>query len=193
MNVDGNKEKILNAAEKRMLRFGYRKVAMDEIASDLAMSKNTIYKYFQSKEEIASMLFERLRNRINENQIKIEKTFKNPLDIIKNNIVFLQKELSPWFENFLPDIKQELPQLWANFVSYRKEKILEVEELIKEGIKNGQFRKVNSFIAVKMFLGAVNEIINPEVLQHESISFQEALEGLLDIWANGILRNRKDI
>ena len=29
------KDKILNAAEKRMVKFGYRKVTMDEIAKDL--------------------------------------------------------------------------------------------------------------------------------------------------------------
>jgi len=41
------KEKILNAAEKRMVKFGYRKVTMDGIAQDLTMSKNTIYKFFK--------------------------------------------------------------------------------------------------------------------------------------------------
>jgi len=35
-------EKILAAAEARMVRLGYHKVTMDEIAADLRMSKNTI-------------------------------------------------------------------------------------------------------------------------------------------------------
>ena len=34
----------------------FRKVTMDEIASDLHMSKNTIYKLFVGKEEIAKSL-----------------------------------------------------------------------------------------------------------------------------------------
>ncbi len=36
-------DKILMAAQARMIRFGYHKVTMDEIANDLRMSKNTIY------------------------------------------------------------------------------------------------------------------------------------------------------
>ena len=36
-----------------MIKFGYRKVTMDEIAADLHISKNTIYKFFVGKEEIA--------------------------------------------------------------------------------------------------------------------------------------------
>ncbi len=58
-------EKILNAAEKRMVKFGYRKVTMDEIALDLHMSKNTIYKGFAGKEEIAKALVKRLQQRLN--------------------------------------------------------------------------------------------------------------------------------
>ena len=104
-------EKILNVSEKRMIKFGYRKVLMDEIAKDLAMSKNTIYKEFRSKVEIAQTLFLRLKDRINKSQARSETKTTDPLKIIHNNVCFLQKELSPWFECFLPDIKQELPNL----------------------------------------------------------------------------------
>lgn len=181
-------EKILNASEKRMIKFGYRKVLMDEIARDLAMSKNTIYKEFRSKVEIAQRLFKRLKERINENQAKVEEQTVDPLEIIYKNVYFLQKELSPWFEYFLPDIKQELPILWEDFINYRTEKILEIEKLVKSGIKKGEFRRVDTAIAVRAFLGAIDEVINPEFLQNENISFHKALEEVLDIWAKGILK-----
>ena len=184
------REKILNASEKRMIKFGYRKVLMDEIARDLAMSKNTIYKQFQSKVEIAETLFKRLKTRINENQVRVEKETGDPLQIIYRNVYFLQKELTPWFEHFLTDIKQELPNLCEDFTTYRTEKILEIEKLIKEGIRQGEFRRIDPAIAVRAFLGAVDEIINPEFLRNENISFHKALEGVLDIWANGILKKK---
>ena len=180
------REKILSAAEKRMLRFGYRKVLMDEIARDLAMSKNTIYRHFQSKQEIAAMLFERLKTRINVNQEQVESRTSDPLEIIYQNVCFLQTELSPWFEHFLNDIKQDLPGLWDDFTVFRTEKIMEIEHLIKEGIKRKKFRRVNSTIAVRAFLGAVEECTNPEFLQNENVSFQRALKDVLDIWAGGI-------
>lgn len=180
------REKILNAAEKRMIAFGYRKVLMDEIARDLAMSKNTIYKEFRGKEEIAATLFARLKERINDSQHKVESACSDPLEIIQQNIMFLQKELTPWFENFLNDIKQDLPPLWEDFTHYRTEKILEIECLIKDGIQKGKFRRVEPAIAVRAFLGAVDEIINPDFLQNQNISFNKALAGVLDIWARGI-------
>ncbi len=181
------REKILNAAEKRMVKFGYRKVTMDEIAGDLAMSKNTIYLHFKSKVEIAQGLFDSLKKRINDGQALIEKNNKNPLDVISGNIMFFQKELAPWFEHFLKDIKLELPELWTDFTEFRAAKIMEIKDLIDKGINKGIFRKVNSGLAVRVYLGAVDSIINPEFLESEHMSFHEALESVLDIWSKGIL------
>ncbi|MCD4780035.1 MAG: TetR/AcrR family transcriptional regulator [Candidatus Omnitrophica bacterium] len=182
-----NQDKILNAAEKRMLQFGYRKVTMDEIAGDLRMSKNTIYKEFKSKIEIAEFLLNRLKNKINTYQIKVEKESADPLEILSKNTFYLQKELAPWFKHFLIDIKFEVPLLWEDFVDYRTEKILEIENLIKKGIKKKKFRKVNPTLAARAYLGAVNSIITPEVLEQEGVSFQSALEFIMDIWSEGIL------
>lgn len=181
------RERILTAAEKRMVRFGYRKVTMDEIARDLVMSKNTIYLHFKSKVEIARGLLDRLKDRINNGQTGIENDNKSPLDVISKNIIFFQKELSPWFEHFLKDVKLELPDLWQDFIDFRTDKIMEIKGLVEKGIKKGIFRKVNSSLAVRVYLGAVDSIISPEILEEEHVSFQEALETVLDIWSQGIL------
>jgi len=182
--------KILNAAEARMVKFGYRKVTMDEIAKDLVMSKNTIYLHFKSKVEIAEGLFDRLKKRINSIQAVIEKKEKDPLEVISKNILFFQKELSPWFEHFLGDIKLELPELWQDFINFRTEKILEIKTLVEKGMKKGVFRKVNPELAVRVYLGAIDSIINPEVMGQEHLSFQEAIDAILDIWSKGILVKR---
>ena len=187
---NSNQDKILNAAEKRMIQFGYRKVTMDEIAGDLRMSKNTIYKEFKSKIEIAESLLDRLKNRINTYQIDVEKDCDDPLEILSKNTFYLQKELAPWFEHFLIDIKFELPGLWQDFVDFRTEKILDLENLVKKGIKKKEFRKVNPTLAVRSYLGAVNSILSPDILEQEGISFQSALETVMDIWSKGILSTK---
>jgi len=181
-------EKILNAAQVRMVRFGYHKVTMDEIATDLRMSKNTIYLYFPSKIDIAKSLVARIKNRITDYQLKVEKIEKDPLKVISLNIIFLQQELGPWFEHFLKDIQLELPELWQEFVNFRSEKVLDLEKLVARGVKKGKFRPVNPALAVRAYLGAVNNIIDPEILQQEGVTFQQALETVMDIWSKGIVK-----
>jgi AcrR family transcriptional regulator len=180
--------KILAAAQTRMVRFGYHKVTMDEIAGDLKMSKNTIYLQFPSKIDIAKGLVANIKGKINDYQLKVEKTEKDPLKIISFNILFLQQELAPWFEHFLKDIQLELPELWQEFVDFRSEKVMDLEKLVASGIKKGKFRQVNPALAVRAYLGAVNNIIDPEILQQEGVTFQQALEIVMDIWSKGIMK-----
>lgn len=45
---------ILDAAQTRLLQFGYHKTTMAEIADDAGMSAANLYRYFANKEEIAA-------------------------------------------------------------------------------------------------------------------------------------------
>ena len=191
MARDLTRERILDAAMNRMLKFGYRKVTMDEIAQDLVMSKNTIYKHFQSKVEIAEALFKRLEQEINQELSLIEESHKDPVEIISKNIFFLQQKLVPWFEHFLGDIKMEVPQLWTRFIDFRNEKISEIKVLVEAGMKKGKFRGTfHPALAVRMYMGAIDYVLNPEFLEKERISFSDALEGVLDIWSIGVLSRK---
>lgn len=46
------KDKIALAAGELFMQNGVKNVSMDEVASQLGMSKRTIYQYFKDKEEI---------------------------------------------------------------------------------------------------------------------------------------------
>jgi AcrR family transcriptional regulator len=48
-NVRG---KILEAAERRLFHYGFKKTTIDEIAADAGVGKGTVYLYFDSKEDI---------------------------------------------------------------------------------------------------------------------------------------------
>ena len=187
MKIDPIKQKILSTAKMRMIKFGYRKVTMDEIAGDLVMSKNTIYKHFRSKEELAKALVSQLQAEMDTDLTAIEKTQPDPLKIFSESILLLRKQLGPWFEHFFKELAVELPQLWEEFLRYRNEKILSIRTLVEKGIKKGTFRKVNASIAVEAYLGAIKAVINYRFLEQENLTFDAALEAVLDIWAKGIL------
>jgi AcrR family transcriptional regulator len=182
-----NRERILNAARERMLKYGYRKTSIDEIAHDLTMSKNTIYRYFSSKAEIAEALLKRLKIEINHEMALIEESNTDPAEIISKHIFFLRQCLTPWFRVFMGDIKSESRELWKSFREFQNEKIANVFKLVEEGIKKKKFRKIDPALAVQMYMGAIDYVLDPEFLEKEKISFPDAMEGVLDIWQNGVL------
>jgi AcrR family transcriptional regulator len=179
-------EKILNAAQERMIKFGFRKVTMDEIALDLHMSKNTIYKCFANKEAIAEHLVKRLEGKLDKSLNNIEKASGDPLEVFSDSVLLLRQELGPWFEYFFRDIQTELPDLWEKFLHFRNGQILKIHSLVKKGSRNRIFRQVNASIATEAYLGAIKAITNPRFLAQEKITFEQALDAVLDIWSNGI-------
>lgn len=60
-NLDETARKILDAASKRFLHYGYGKTTMSEIASDCNMSTGNVYRYFPSKLDIAETFARALR------------------------------------------------------------------------------------------------------------------------------------
>ncbi|MGR9092815.1 MAG: TetR/AcrR family transcriptional regulator [Gammaproteobacteria bacterium] len=48
------REAILDAAQTRLLRFGYHKTTMSEIADDTGMSAANLYRYFKNKQDIVA-------------------------------------------------------------------------------------------------------------------------------------------
>ena len=50
------REKIIQQAGELFMKYGVRRVTMDEIARGLAVSKKTLYQYFKDKDEITANL-----------------------------------------------------------------------------------------------------------------------------------------
>ena len=49
---ESTRESILDATDRLMARYGFRKMTMDDVAKEAGVSKRTIYTYFRSKEDV---------------------------------------------------------------------------------------------------------------------------------------------
>jgi AcrR family transcriptional regulator len=62
--VVGNRDRILDAAERLLGRFGYRKMTVDDIAAEAGIGKGTVYLSFPSKEEVVLSTVDRIVDRV---------------------------------------------------------------------------------------------------------------------------------
>src|ERR1700730_641282 len=64
------RDALLDAMERLLAHFGYKKTTMDDLADEAGIGKGTIYLHFPSKEEVAlcsiDRVVERLRERLKE-------------------------------------------------------------------------------------------------------------------------------
>jgi TetR/AcrR family transcriptional repressor of mexJK operon len=66
---------ILDAARKRFAHYGFSKVTMDEIASDVEMGKASLYYYFPTKEDLFRAVILQEQNELKKNiELILEKS-----------------------------------------------------------------------------------------------------------------------
>jgi AcrR family transcriptional regulator len=58
------RDRILDATERLLARYGYRKTTMDDVAREAGLSKRTLYLAFRSKEEMALSSIDRVVGRL---------------------------------------------------------------------------------------------------------------------------------
>lgn len=109
------KEKILKKAIDLFINFGFKSVTMDDIASEMHISKKTIYSHFSNKTKLVEAatfcVFETISNEIN----CICELQKNPIEelyeIKKSVMLHLKNEkTSPHYQlcKYYPEINESL-------------------------------------------------------------------------------------
>jgi len=187
------RRRILEAARERFFRAGFSKVTTEEIASDLGVSKKTLYGSFPSKEALLKGVMEMtmketssyVRRLISDNSMD----FVEKLRVLLN---FLGTFLSGVGRPFLQDIQKNAPDLWREIERFRQEQILaNFGKMLKEGARKGAFRKdISPQLLVPMYINLVQTMINPEFLAGLPFSASDVFESIIRVSLEGILTDK---
>lgn len=186
------KEKILSHCQERFFREGFIRITVDEISSDLAISKKTFYKYFSSKEEVVQLIMERL---MATTRGKIENTLlgdRSAVEKLSEIITLLAGNISRLSPIYGQDIKKRLPQFWKHIEEFRRRRLSDAfDRLIDQGVREGSMRAdMNKRVFLMSVLSAIERIMQPEVLTEESFSISDALKQIISIFFIGAVTER---
>src|SRR3954469_14062839 len=65
------REAILDATDRLLARYGFRKMTIDDLAKEVGIGKGSVYLHFPSKEEIALSHIDRMVDRLNERMRRV--------------------------------------------------------------------------------------------------------------------------
>lgn len=169
---EARREEILLAAERRFSQNGFFKTSMAEIAEAAQFAMGTVYRFFKSKEEIYISLVEakveellRLLEDATQSRLpaqeKLRAVIQVKLAFADQNRAFFRIYVSEW-SGFEWTVKSAFGErVWKRYLA----QIDLVANLIKEGIKTGEFRKVNPKDTSLAFHGMLNSTIYLWILQ----------------------------
>lgn len=139
--IQFHKERIIEAAERLFLDKGVETTTMDMIAKEANYSKTTLYKYFESKQEIYYTVTYRsfvMQKKILEEVIAEEQNFFDQYFSLCQEMVNFQKKYPLYFDTLLEtiDINSELPILNAIYdIGEEINGIL--QQLLEKGVADG--------------------------------------------------------
>lgn len=119
------KEDLLLQSLTYFKKYGSKNVTMDDLASELAISKKTIYKYFSSKEELISECVEYLWIHFEQQKEEISKLKIDPLAKIILLYELGLQELRKTDSQFLYSLKRYYHQSMKKYDCFRTKLIFE--------------------------------------------------------------------
>ncbi len=182
------KEKILFFTHAKFIQEGFYKTTMDEIASELQISKKTIYKHFQSKNEllesVCDMRIETVQERMNEIVDSDEDSVTKFIKILNLNKRMMMNCSKSWIR----DLQVHAPHLKKKFDEMRNRKIIQIlTRLLEQGKKEKLIEQIPPEIIITAFLGAVESVTDPDFILNNKFSFHEAMAITAEIFFNGFL------
>jgi AcrR family transcriptional regulator len=189
--LDEEKQKIFEYAIDKFLREGFYRTTMDDLASQLRISKKTIYKYFPSKEELVKeVIFTFLSSRAEQIQSIVDSD-ENAVTKFFRTVEFLGGMIIKFSDRWISDIRMYTPLLWKEIDKFRTKMMsANLMKIIRQGITEGYFVDKPPEIVVTIFISAVRGTVNPEFIMNNKFSVSNALDTTLEILMNGIMTEK---
>ncbi len=187
MSENDDEIRIIDAASDRFMNTGFYKVTMDEIASDLRMSKKTVYKFFPSKETLLKVIVHTFMKKIEGEVQGIISSDKPIEERLTTLLAFVGKHMRKLSRPFMTDVQRFAPALWKEIELFRRERVLsQLQQMFKQAKKEGVFREdLDPDLFYLILTTTIEGIMNPQILSQQPFSAEEAFKGIFRILYEG--------
>lgn len=167
------------------------KFTMDDIAERLKISKKTLYKIFDDKEDLFLTMVDYMFDTIKESEREvIEDENLSTVEKIHKILGVLPEGYKDIDLRQLYLLKDKYPKIYKQ-VELRLETGWEMTiELIEQGITEGCIQPIKIPILKMMLEASVEQFFQRDILIQNKISYQDALSEVVDILMEGIIVHR---
>ncbi len=183
--------KIVEISEEKFFRDGFYKTTMDEIASELSMSKKTIYKFFPSKEDLVMAIAQHFMNRMKSKILPALNSDKNAIEKLAELNSILAKSSEKISSNRMDEIRKHFPALWNEIDNFRTKMMFgNITKVIDQGKAEGLFIDYPTPIIMNMLVSSVRTIVTPDFILNNNFSIGEAALYAFKIIIGGIVTEK---
>ena len=157
------REALLDATDRLLARYGYRKMTIDDLAREVGIGKGSVYLHFSSKEEIVlshiDRIIDRLKSRLRSIADKNTGVDVRLCDMLVERVVYRFDSVQHYSQSLNDMLSFVRPKLLERRKRYFEEEARIFAAVIAEGQEAGVFAKGNDFDQAQVLLNATNSLL----------------------------------
>ena len=185
------KDYIIAKAQMLFYRYGIRSITMDFIASELGMSKRTLYENFTNKEALIIACLNRDRQAQEEEIRQIfgsERNIIEKLVLCYNRIIYFINRTS---RSFRLDIEHMRSKVLEEADKYRKKQFQYIRDILQKGVEEGLIREdLNLDITTSLHNQQIMMFHKIKIAPEDNWDYGEILEVYTKIFLYGIVTDK---
>lgn len=184
------RDRVVRGASARFLAHGFSRVTMDRLASDLGVSKKTLYQYFASKEQLLRAVVDCF---LGETAASVEAILGRKGDEIPDRLAALMDYMSLRLSGvslvFFEELERYAPEMWREVQEFRRRRITEnILGLYRSGLRRKIFSaEPDHRLTAQLFLTLVQGVMNPQSLSRLNFPPAQVMRAVIDIFLYGTL------
>ena len=187
------RDRIVTAATTVFSRFGYRKTALEDVASQAGVGKATLYHYFSGKDELFGAVIHRYYSSYVAQLKDAISTVGSPIDKLRRYAAALLEQHRRASASFVPDPgdkMEQVPFVIKHIMRYREMELDVLRGVLRAGVEAGEFRPLDVGVVANLLFAVFRGMIGSacEAPGNESVIIDEFMGILL----NGLLAEKAD-
>lgn len=187
------KQRIIDTAAYLFRKKGYSSTSLDDISGELGVSKAALYHYVSSKDELLSIIYTQALNNIFMGISEILSMDLPPDEklrlVIRNHVKnIIIKNLS-MFSVFFTEENQLPAKDYQKILEGKRKYNHMVEEIIREGISKGVFKKMDIRLQSNTILGMCNWIYKWYKSDQNIYTAEQIADHFIGLLETGYLKN----
>ena len=184
------RERIIAHAGPMFFEQGFSRITTEELSRQLGISKKTLYREFDRKEEIVrAAVRRRLASAGEEFNLIFDDDSKNILERLGSQMKVASRMLQSLSRPFLADLSRYVPDLWEEIQEFRRRRVFDrLEGMFRQGQEEGLINpQVNPKLLRMIIVTIAENLLVPGTLAENDLSPQETIEHIGMLIGGGIL------
>ena len=179
------KEQILDTSTA-LFRTKGLKFTMQDVANEMHVAKKTIYKLYPSKEELLMDLVKTGFARIQSAKQAVLESDLPMKEKIARVLIEMPEDYKTLDFRNLGGIEEKYPAVFREITHHLESEWEPINSLLEEGKRQGLVKDISVPVLKQIVTASIDSFLYSDGLKRSGISYQEALEKMIEILMKGV-------